>query len=389
MTIYEMVIKARLLLHKVNSNVYNSIGDEEWCDILNTTITEFVRSKCYDPADNNRDDYEIRNYYEGIQSLIRNKTFHNPANYEFYQNSRYANLSDLNDISGSRFVCKPNIKSGFKYRIVTKYGSDNFTSIGATENIAGEIFIAKFVSSVQPTMYSGTGGTVLRYGLNAYTTNGSNLYAGVNYIVLKGTVTFPIGYANKVILNGKSYYLTGGLQNRTTNLVATAEDTFVIYQEYTTQWSGYSILEEQTDNAIYFKYISSTSEISYNCGNINNVKTVANRLVKSDFIEQHLNHSRGAMISSPLVILENNNVVVFHNKNLSNVKLNERFDINSITVKYIKKPNEVSVSANIDCDLDEIVHEQIVREAVNSLNASVSNENYTALKNEQISKVVK
>lgn len=390
MDIHEMLIKCRFLLQKVNSNVYNSITEEEWCDILNITIDEFVRVKAYDPTDNNRDDYEIRNYYEGIQSLIRTYTFYNPKPYSVYQNARYVNLSDLSNISGNRFLAKPPIYSGRQYRIITKYGTDNFTTLGATSNDVGELFTVNFVATTGYTMASAGDGTILRYGLSAYTTNASSLYAGIYYVVKTGSVTFPVGYANRVTVDGVDYYLTGANQNRTSSLVVNVDSSFIIHQTYNVQWAGYSILEEVTTADLYFKYISSLSETSYDCSpNAERTKVVQNRLVKSDFVDLHKQHSRGTAISSPLVVIEGNKLIVFHNANLSYVKPEHRFDINSVTVKYFKRPNRVSIAANVSCDLDEIVHNEIVRQAVDTVNASINNGTWEKLKTETASKTVK
>jgi hypothetical protein len=380
MTIHEMIVKGRLLLQRNNSNIHQYLQDEEWCDAINITISEFVRKHTYDPRDSNRDNYDIVKHSDGLQSLIRTSSFDNPKAYINFVDGYYANLKSLdNDVTGYLSIAP--LKSGLEYRIVTLNGSDSFISVGATYNNEGEIFTCNFVASETPVLNAS--GTILRYDTDRYTTHSTtSLRAGVVYTINQGSVTFPVGYTLKVVANGNDYYLAGANQNRTIPLVLTVGDTFMIYEEYTTQWSGYSILEEMSYNSKFFKYISSKSDISYTCDGASTiVEDVPNRLVKVKDIENFRLRSRGSITKTPMCVLHNSNLVVFSNESLPYVDDNAKYTIDKIKVTYYKKPNQVSISANVDCDLDDIVHEEIVRKTVDTLLASKTSQ-YNVMKNE-------
>lgn len=382
MNINEMVIKCKQLLQKINSNAYQRILDEEWCDIINMTINEYVRKHSYDPKDSDRDDYDVVNFAQGLQSLIRTHEFAFPGIYLYREDGKYANLLSLATSEGNGMICKPAIHSGLQYRIVRIYGSDDFTSLGASTNLVGEIFVASFIASVQPTLLAST---VLEYGISYYAIHSTSLKAGVVYHVRDGSVTFPIGFALKVTADGKEYWFTGVNQNRVTSLILIKGSKFIIHETYMVQWTDYSILEELSNSAAYYQYISSSSKVRYICDNDIIIKTVPNRLIKQKDVEMYRKHSRGGAISSPVCILENNNLIVFNNQSLSHINIRKKFDIDSIFLTYIKKPNIVSIAGAIDCDLDEIVHEEIVRKTVDTINAAIQSNTYQALKTETIS----
>ena len=383
MTVREMIVKGRLLLQQINSNIFASITDEEWCDVLNMTIEEFVRKRSFDPKDSNRDNYELINYSVGLQSLIRTHKFQFPKDYLNFTDGYYGNLLSLDNIQGQGYISHIPIQSGLLYRIVKLYGADDFKVVGANANEEGELFIAYFNASVNPTLSTPA---VLLYNTDVYITHSTtNLKAGITYSVLKGTVTFPIGYSLKVTVNGVDYWLTGTSQNRISNMVLSTGDTFVIHATYSAQWSNYSILEEKVNNGGFFEYISSKSNIVYICNGKTNIRRdVPNRFTKVKDIEHIRLESRGAVISSPICMLHNNNIVVFGNSSLTHLEESRRYTIQDIILTYYKKPNVVSVSANVNCDLDEAVHSEIVRKAVDTLNATTEGANYQAMKTETL-----
>ena len=386
MTTLEMIIRCRMLLQRVNSNVYQSILTEEWEDMINMTIDEYVRKHSFDPQDSNRDNYEIINSSEGLQTLIRTIKVEYPSKYLNFTDGYYVNLASLGNILNAGYISHVPIKSGFLYRIVKLYGADTFVSVGATNNVNGELFTANFTASASPTLLASGDGTILSYNGDKYTTHTtSNLRAGISYNVGLGTVTFAVGYALKITADGVDYWLAGANQNRATNLILSAGSTFVIHDEYSAQWADYSILEELGASEVFFKYISSKTDIEYDCKGVTTLrKDAGNRIIKVKDLEDFRRTNRSMQISSPLCILHNNNLVVFSNESLD-VPVDKIFTIRNIILTYYKRPNRVSVTSNINCDLDEIVHEEIVRKTVDSMVAAISSPNYQAMKSETMS----
>jgi len=100
---------------------------------------------------------------------------------------------------------------------------------------------------------------------------------------------------------------------------------------------------------------------------------VTNSLIKQEDVDNRLNHSFGISQYSPICTLVDGGIRVY---------FDNTFDINSIVLEYIRKPNSVSKDNSIDCDLPESIHETIVDLTVSWLSGTLGTQEYQTLKME-------
>lgn len=116
--------------------------------------------------------------------------------------------------------------------------------------------------------------------------------------------------------------------------------------------------------------------------NIINVPTNSiqsdNRLTKSSIAYRMLGTEFGTTItSSPISILRNNTLIVFHKK---------KFIVSKLNIEYIRRPQRISLISNQSCELNPDVHEEIVVSAAKRIAGITLNQNYRNLMNENLLK---
>ena len=408
MNILGMHILLDQLINKINANVWDSVLDEEKDNLLNIHIREFVDTYSNDPPSGARDDYDIIAGYNGLSNIIRTYAYTAPLSYTGggFSYARFADLGILNSLTaGSTFLSESSAASPFtageRYTIWKIYSGDDFTLYGATANTEGTTFTGVVSPSpLQPVSHNA--GVVLLSGSGTYTTSNEitspGLDAGVLYTVLDGgssavTFTGAAVVSPNTIKVWNSTYSGVDVEygvNLAGNLVLGVGDKFMINDVDTGGlWTNGSILEELNSSDAFYKYLSSSSKVAYDCGNGLEYDIVPNRLVKRVDVEAFMKHSFGTALSEPLCFLQDNKLVVVHSQGNSKVPSNRQFDVSEIYLTYYKKPAEVSLSANTNCDLDEPVHEKIVRNTAETILAAINGGTWQKLREDNMKSNIK
>jgi len=372
MTINEMHIGLDLILQRLNSNVFNKILPEEKDWYINTTTQELIRAALLDEKNTvfNIITYaDIRKYYEALQYYIRSVELSvnaNPGyNYVYgdlpinipmakvtsgvlYKDIPYKVLveggTDLGDAaeeqvatSGSIFRCSPSnltggdqLVVGETYRIINSAGED-MTIFGAPSSSPGTVF--KCTTSAA-AMSANTSIIIERLTVkpswdgNTELTPTSN-YGYFNYLSSRSSVRYGQSIASGNLKVGKKYYVyIDGDTDLTSvggRVINDVGYIFTCISSADITWEGGTVLYEVIDTT--------------------------NRIVKAQDVYNFLDHSFGTTVSSPIAIIADNKVKVFHNY---------KFDINRVYLDYIKEPVSVSKENNIDSDLPVSLHGYIV-----------------------------
>lgn len=393
MNILNMHIRLDEHLNNVSSNLRQVILPEHKDDFLNMTISEFVRQRVFNPPSEKSDGHIVNNSYSGIQTLIRNFSFTAPATFPHYADTVSVDFNTIaTSAGGVGYISKPTnalpFTMGRMYNVVTLYSADNLSAYGSSDpTVQGETFTAIGATWITPSTFAST--SILRYSGNQYHTGASGaLSMGRFYTVQQGSITFT---AAQIVSPGITVWNStyNGLaviynSNIATDLVLSAGDSFMINGAYDTTpltgWTAGSILKEVSTTDEYLHYISARATTNYTCNNVNSSKIVPVRLVSIDEFESFLYYGHGSAKSSPLGVIINNNLIVSHTANNTSISSGNRFSISNVDLTYYKKPNEVSLAGNVDCDLEPSVHEFIVRTTAESLAASIKAGNFELLK---------
>lgn len=380
MDIRLMHIQFHALRQKKLGNDYTHLTDEAVDDTLNMVIEDTTRIKSSDEeVQEGQTNGLTERYYQGLETLIRTVNITQLQPYAFNPSGRVVDLDSIGKTVGNRFSAVGTLKSGNLYRIVTFNTGDDFSNVGAY-NEQAFTFTAKGVAQYQPI--NRTAGYVIRNSQGLYITDTRDLEAGVSYTVLEGSLTYALAdiTTEGITVDGVTRIPNVNLIQ---NLVIDKDSTFIVHNNLTpSAWTNCSILENLSDGDIYYKFISSSATVDYSTGSTPASKIVKCRLYKARNIETILNHSRGSVISSPVSHIEGRKLVVYQNKDVRGVPVNEKFIILNVSVRYYKKPNVVSLTRNINCDLEEIDHPMIVRNAVELSTAASATQNFQTLASE-------
>lgn len=402
MTWRDMHVGIDVGLRLIQSNLYNKLLNEEKDFILNRIITNMILDEvgAQKPPIENMTYDDIRKWYVVTNPLIRDLSFK-----EFITGNGYIEIALPKNTTAP--ISSGNLIAGRSYKIVTP-GATVLSSFGISTNLPNKVF----------------------------TYNPANVEFEVespNY-----ALTILEGYKYEILVaDGISFTPYGAASNDVgTIFTATEDHTFSSATDKNTvlrvisglpEWDGVTtVLPINSEDVLHL--ISSTSRIATNCilnsgtltkgnyykvinaGTISNLtlfgstfntvekgyiflctttgvpnwatsnvqlaeyRTSINRLVIASDVDNFLNHSYGTVISSPICIMINNNLRVYHNN---------KFEIEEVIVRYLRPPAKIDSNANIDCDLDLLVQDIIVDKAVSYIAATFSSPAYQALKNEQ------
>jgi hypothetical protein len=372
MTIHDMHIGLDLILQRINSNVFNKILPEEKDWYINVTTQELIRAVLLDEKNTvfNIITYaDIRKYYEALQYYIRSVELSvnsNPGyNYVYgdfpvnipmgkvtsgvlYKDIPYKVLvggeTDLTVAAGSQptgsgsvFTCNPanltgggTLVVGETYRIINAAGT-SLSAYGAPSDAPGTVFVCTAAAAplaavtsiiierltVKPTWAGATELTPI-----------SN-FGYFNYLSSRSSVRYGQSIAAGNLKPGKKYYVyvpgdtdlstVGGKEINDVGFIFTCTSAADI------TWEGGTVLYEVIDTN--------------------------NRIVKAQDVYNFLAHSFGTTVSSPVAIIADNKIKVFHDY---------KFDVNRVYLDYIKEPVSVSKENNINSDLPVSLHAYIV-----------------------------
>lgn len=412
-----MHIGIELGLQELNSNLFNTLQDEEKDYYLNRTIEDFVRAVATNEENTIRSILtyaDIRKYYEMINMFIKDI----PLGYINYQSEGYVEspmppvnalgevdneigmlydgvtyrvqtvgVTDLSTFgyfveddqeNDDTFVCEIDnltiatgvyIFKGEIYRIVNNPGVFDFTAIGAKSNLPGTQFVATKDLDITTVLTNVILKPIAKrpaWNTDVPSSN-TDLYAVDTIELFEFLSSESLNTCDKYITSGDleldQYYLV--LVNGTTDL---------------SSFGGYI----SSMNTIGLVFKCTTGGTPTWAGNTKLMKVVKkpNRLVKFQDKSSFLKHSYGTTISSPISTMINNKLRVYHDK---------KFPINGIYLQYVKKPNEVNLTNSIDCNLPVSIHGKIVDWTVLRIAGTTNNPVYNANKdfeitNEQIKK---
>lgn len=393
MNILQMHISLDEMLNNLTSNVKDRIYPEVKDDFLNAEIREYVAKNSYRPPADKIDGEQIKQSYRGLKNLLRSFEYVSPPTYSDYERCRYVAFDSIViNSTDPVYLSKPDsdtpITAGYKYQILQKYSGDDFTTYGATsdENVEGGVFIANFATApIQPTTFANT--TVLSYGYANYISGASgDLESGVLYTVVNGTIVFTADdiTGKGITVYNDDYDGTTLIYNVNTaqDLTLTAGDKFIINDEKTTtltDWQNGSVLKQLSTNDAFFEYVSARAKVQFNCSGETKTKTVPVGLVELHAFEHYRSFAHGSAINRPLAAIENNKLILGYTLGDVRIATEKQFDITNVYLTYIKQPATVSLDGNVDCDLDVIVHDSIIKGAATALASAINSGNWDKL----------
>lgn len=157
------------------------------------------------------------------------------------------------------------------------------------------------------------------------------------------------------------------------------------YYEITIPVAGYTLNKTnimdkdtggRTDVDVELTRISPMMYLSFSLEytDTNRSNQVPTRLIGADVLETTLrDFCNGADKNSPIVSILSKTSNDGKSQNYIQIYINkEQTEIKAINIKYIKNPNVVSIGNNIDCDLPEYCHYEIVEKAVQKYKIAIS-----------------
>ncbi len=371
MTIHEMHIGLDLILQRINSNVFNKILPEEKDWYINVTTQELVRAVLLDEKNTvfNIITYaDIRKYYEALQYYIRSSELsvnanpgHNYVYGDFPVNIPMGKITsgvlhkdipykvlvigdtDLSAAapgqtieSGATFVCKPaNLSGGATlvvgetYRIINAAGT-SFASYGAPSDFPGTVFVCTATAPLAAVT-----SIILERLTILPTWAGSELspvsnFGYFNYLSSRSSVRYGQSISSGSLTPGKKYY---------------------VYVPGTTDFSDVGGQEINSKGYIFTCTSAATPIVWRDNTVLYEVLDANNRIIKAQDVYNFLAYSFGTTVSSPVVIIADNKIKVYHDY---------KFDVNRVYLDYIKEPVSVSKENSINSDLPVSLHAYIV-----------------------------
>lgn len=141
-----------------------------------------------------------------------------------------------------------------------------------------------------------------------------------------------------------------------------------------------------TDNPNYINVVMKTDTndlVTFNpiefvayTHNLSKTKEEPNRLTKAEDLKRLMKYSFGSTkADSPLSAIS---------RGFLEVARNESFILNSIRLKYIRRPRKISLSLNQSCELHRNVHDELVDKTVERLSAFVDSNNINNIVKENL-----
>lgn len=335
MTAKEMHIGVNLLLQKINSNYIDSFEPEEIDWALNEEVIRFIKQRR-----SNKSNDKQKGYLDGQKRFDDLKALITPASLPCY-------IRDNNS--------------------VFSYLPSNYLTLNNDRTITKDLC---------SSLYSPTVTLVTKYIYCIQIENDINLYQNFK-ILFNGIKIFDINdypaYANGLDSQAKFQLI---------NLILQALDD----QGYVCKYGNYYdticqgiILVSDSQISITVQYQSSSTVSSFQIKTYNKVTPVSgnevpNRLTSDEHLFNLLDSSFGTTkASDPISSLEGDKIIVFHK---------QKFIASTINISYLKKPRQISLSLNQDCNLDEWIQLEIVDNTAKRLAGVIASQNYKEIINE-------
>jgi len=392
MNISTMHIGFDIKLQQLNSAVFNNFQAEEKDYLLNEVTQNMIRAainKAENTVTNIVSYQNIREYYNVLEPYIRTTQLaHTTTTGDLYTigtlptdlsadsftsgllyngvkyKVKVAGATDLSDygykaapVVGETFTCvianrtlnPPVTAADGIYRILDD-GDVDFTTVDADSNTPGLVFTADGVVGAGASLGASIEVIADTPGWDATTELVPIYNPGYNNILAVNAVVDCGDYiAGGSITSGKKYrVVTAG----------------------TTDLTGYGApLATSSVNSIFT--CSTTGTPAWADGTkLIEVKKMTCRLVQAHDVGNFLNNSFGSVRTSPIAVLADGEVKVYHNN---------QFTIHQIYLDYIRKPAEVSYNNSVDSDMNSSLHNHVVTLAARLAAGVLGSKEYESL----------
>jgi len=384
-------------LQKLNSSVFGDVQDEEKDYVLNKVIKSFVLTVLGKRKENESrvvDLDTISKYYSALQP--------------------YISSVELNKVEtlGERFVTglfpsgqtiaafgSGTIQAGIEYKVITT-GTD-FSNYGGTASlVTNDTFVCEIANLVSgSSTVVGETYKIVNADTASFTSAGAKnnnpgteftataivaLGTGTELQVLKGIPPWA-GSTSLIPITDDKYfeYISSesnvDIGNYITSGELTAGKKYRVSVVGTTVLTSYGAfaagLSDDGENGLIFTCILTGTPSWLGGTKLIETKNVSNRLILPQDIDNVLNHAYGTVKSSPYVILSGNKIKVYHDN---------KFKINRIYLNYIRKPIDVNLDKEIDCDMSESLHDIVVDLAVQHIAGVTGQPTYQGILNENV-----
>lgn len=345
MTPREMHIGVDLILQKINSSILSSVRPEEMDYLLNNEVVRFINQRIRDRSnDKNIGFQQDIKRYDDLKGLI-NPTITLPV---YYRDDR------------SVFTFIPsNCLRIIKDRSVTKDLCGNIYNPTTTNQ--SQYTLVYQLEDPAPSNYLG-----FEMRINASKVFATNDYPQFLTGVPVGEMKFELirfmleairlkGYEAKYENFGDDFYRG--------SIIVKAQSSIIFTILYNNGASSRTINPTTT---------TFTKITPINGNEVDNV------LLGTDEYNIMLDSQFGTTIARhPISTLDNGRINIFHKK---------KFIVSSVKLDFIRIPRVISLPLNQSCDLDEVVHQEIVDNLAKRLAAVTSAENYAQLLRENLLK---
>jgi hypothetical protein len=335
MTWQEMHIGFDLGLQFLNSNLFNKIEGPGKDFLLNHVINTMINEE----IDNNRrrefnlESYSnIRNSASVLSTILKIDTPTKVAGDDIYD---YVVLPKV-----ITSVSSGPLTLGKEYKVTT-VGTTNLSAYGSTNPLVlNDIFTCTFAGTP-----AWSGGTTLTPTVDDSVYAFISSFSNVDYGQAFGAGPLVEGVKYRVVTGGTIFGLNRfGASSDTVNV----NDIFLSSTGGSPAWSDSRVTLVPT-------------------------KTVTNKLILGQDINNFLVNPYGTTSNSPTSMLIGGNLNVYHSN---------RFKINSITIIYVRPIKAINSILNIDCELPKSLHGPIVDATIKHVMAYTSHPSYQAVVNE-------
>lgn len=356
MTALEMHIELDLLLRSVNSKRYNKLFDEEKDWLLNSSVLQFIKNRTNPLGNPNRKGFEVdTKRYDDLEELVTRPLLALPA-YRYDANTMYAylpyrNFRFINSISNITYSCDPLVTTQVPKE--TYYCVVPF--VMADAGLYSGFKIEKTDLAAATTTLFDVTGTTFSAGLSA----AEESFLIINY-ALEVMNTIPGIEARWENWNG-AYY---------------ANSFIIVTNDPTTGLpvGNTSITTTYTSGAVVTPF--STLSLTGYTTPTTNIGSVENRLIRSADID--------AVETNSFIRTSADSPTTFTERDILFVKHKTNFVINSVNIRYIRKPRKINLLLGRSCELNGRVHEEVVNLAAQRIKALLNAPDYKVLINENL-----
>lgn len=402
MNYQEFHIGLDLGIQQLNSNLFGKLQKEAKDYLINRTIEKLLLDIGEDARQTvmNMESYsDIRKFYNALSSHIYNREV------QIVDNGNYV-VSDLR-VDTETELSEVKLVHGRRYK---------FTNLGtSTTNMSkisgpirptnlNQIFVAKCIpitATFNGTNYVYTISDTERYiidipGAIDYTTYGAdNSKSGTEF-----TVSCPDGAGTSVLTSSTIFSLIpiSGIYGGCKLKAIDSNDILSFISSRALVDYGFNINKGELVKGNYYRVVTGGTTTLLSFGASANIVTageifyctktgtptygnavlvenrkVLNRLIKPQDVDNFLNHDYGTTVDSPISVIANEQLYVYHNG---------RFKINKVFIEFVRMPIYIDCINGINTDINPSLHPTILEQTIQNIIAKNNSPNYQQIVNE-------